>query len=128
MLFSEDDCNLLFFWVFFICCLVNVDGLFFIVFCELFVSNDLLKDVWKEIGVVIKEYFWVLVQNNWFVFNKILDVYYFYIKVIVLEDNELFCLFMDYFLFEMNKGIRSFGSICLLNNIIYYICNLEDFR
>ena len=103
MLLSEDDCNLLPSWAFFIRCLVNADGLLSTASRESFVSNDSLKDARKEIGVAIKEYLRALVQNNRSVFNKILDVHHFHIKAIASEDNELLRLFMDYLPFETNK-------------------------
>ena len=91
MLLSEDDCNLLPSWAFFIRYLVNADGL---QSRESFVSNDLLKDARKEIGTAIKEYLKGLVGNNREIFNKILDVHYFHIKAIAAEDNELLRLFI----------------------------------
>ena len=50
MLLSEDDCNLLPPWAFFIRCLVNADGLLSTASRESLVSNDQLKDARKEIG------------------------------------------------------------------------------
>ena len=49
MLLSEDDCNLLPSWAFFIRCLVNADGLLSTASRESLVSNDQLKDARKEI-------------------------------------------------------------------------------
>ena len=128
MLLSEDDCNLLPQWAFFIRCLVNADGLLSTASRESLVSNDLLKDARKEIGMAIKDYLRGLVQNNRAMFNKILDVHHFHIKAIASEDNELLRLFMDYLPFETNKGVRSFGSIRSADNVICYTRNLEDFR
>ena len=128
MLLSEDDCNLLPSWAFFIRCLVNADGLQSTASRESFVSNDLLKDARKEIGTAIKEYLKGLVGNNREIFNKILDVHYFHIKAIAAEDNELLRLFMDYLPFETSKGMRNFGNIRATDHIIRYTRNLEDFR
>lgn len=50
MLLSEDDCNLLPSWAFFIRCLVNADGLLSTASRESFVSNDSLKDARKRLG------------------------------------------------------------------------------
>lgn len=110
MLLSEDDCNLLPSWAFFIRCLVNADGLLSTASRESFVSNDLLKDARKEIGVTIKEYLRGLVQNNRSVFDKILDVHHFHIKAIASEDNELLRLFMDYLPFETNREYEVSGA------------------
>lgn len=128
MLLSEDDCNLLPPWAFFVRCLVNADGLQSTASRESLVSNDLLKDARKEIGNAIKNYLRGLVENNREMFNKILDVHFFHIKAIASEDSELLRLFMDYLPFETNKGVRSFGSIRSTNNAICYTLNLEDFR
>ena len=128
MLLSEDDCNLLPPWAFFIRCLVNADGLLSTASRESLVSNDQLKDARKEIGVAIKDYLRGLVQNDRAMFNRILDVHHFHIKAIASEDNELLRLFMDYLPFETNKGVRSFGSIRSADNVICYTRNLEDFR
>lgn len=128
MLLSEDDCNLLPPWAFFVRCLVNADGLQSTASRESLVSNDLLKDARKEIGNAIKDYLRGLVENNREMFNKILDVHFFHIKAIASEDNEMLRLFMDYLPFETNKGVRSFGSISSANNAICYTLNLEDFR
>lgn len=108
MLLSEDDCNLLPPWAFFIRCLVNADGLLSTASRESLVSNDQLKDARKEIGVAIKDYLRGLVQNDRAMFNRILDVHHFHIKAIASEDNELLRLFMDYLPFETNKGLRGF--------------------
>lgn len=128
MLLSEDDCNLLPPWAFFVRCLVNADGLQSTASRESLVSNDHLKDARKEIGNAIKDYLRGLVENNREMFNKILDVHFFHIKAIASEDSELLRLFMDYLPFETNKGVRSFGSIRSANNAICYTLNLEDFR
>lgn len=128
MLLSEDDCNLLPPWAFFVRCLVNADGLQSTASRESLVSNELLKDARKEIGNAIKEYLRGLVENNREMFNKILDVHFFHIKAIASEDSELLRLFMDYLPFETNKGVRSFGSIRSASNSICYTLNLEDFR
>ena len=128
MLLSEDDCNLLPPWAFFIRCLVNADGLLSTASRESLVSNDQLKDARKEIGVAIKDYLRGLVQNDRAMFNRILDVHHFHIKAIASEDNELLRLFMDYLPFETNKGLRGFGSIRSASNVICYTKNLEDFR
>lgn len=128
MLLSEDDCNLLPPWAFFVRCLVNADGLQSTASRESLVSNDQLKDARKEIGNAIKDYLRGLVENNREMFNKILDVHFFHIKAIASEDSELLRLFMDYLPFETNKGVRSFGSIRSANNAICYTLNLEDFR
>lgn len=128
MLLSEDDCNLLPPWAFFIRCLLNADGLLSTASRESLVSNDMLKDARKEIGVAIKDYLRELVQTNRSMFYKILDVHHFHIKAIASEDNELLRLFMDYLPFETNKGLRSFGSIRSASSVIYYTRNLEDFR
>lgn len=128
MLLSEDDCNLLPPWAFFVRCLVNADGLQSTASRESLVSNELLKDARKEIGSAIKDYLRGLVENNREMFNKILDVHFFHIKAIASEDSELLRLFMDYLPFETNKGVRSFGSIRSASNSICYTLNLEDFR
>lgn len=128
MLLSENDCNLLPSWAFFIRCLVNADGLVSTASRESFVNNDLLKDTRKEIGVAIKEYLKRLVENDRETFNKILDVHFFHIKAIASEDNELLRLFIDYLPFETSKGTRSFGNIRSTESTIRYTRNLEDFR
>lgn len=128
MLLSEDDCNLLPPWAFFVRCLVNANGLLSTASRESLVSNDLLKDTRKELGAAIKNYLKELVQNDRVMFNKILDVHYFHIKAIASEDNELIRLFMEHLPFETNKGTRSFGSIRSAGKVIYYTRNLEDFR
>lgn len=128
MLLSEDDCNLLPSWAFFIRCLVNADGLVSTASRESFVNNDLLKDTRKEIGVAIKEYLKRLVENDRETFNRILDVHFFHIKAIASEDNELLRLFIDYLPFETSKGTRSFGNIRSTESTIRYTRNLEDFR
>lgn len=128
MLLSENDCNLLPSWAFFIRCLVNADGLVSTASRESFVNNDLLKDTRKEIGVAIKEYLKSLVENDRETFNRILDVHFFHIKAIASEDNELLRLFIDYLPFETSKGTRSFGNIRSTESTIRYTRNLEDFR
>ena len=110
MLLSEDDCNLLPPWAFFIRCLVNADGLLSTASRESLVSNDQLKDARKEIGIAIKDYLRGLVQNDRAMFNRILDVHHFHIKAIASEDNELLRLFMDSLPFEQPPQTRPDGA------------------
>ena len=74
MLLSEDDCNLLPSWAFFIRCLVNADGLLSTASRESLVSNDQLKDARKEIGVAIKDYLRGLVQNDRATFHVLIFI------------------------------------------------------
>lgn len=107
MLLSEDDCNLLPQWAFFIRCLVNADGLLSTASRESLVSNDLLKDARKEIGMAIKDYLRGLVQNNRAMFNKILDVHHFTSRRLLRKIMSCFvCLWIIFLL----RRIRGYGA------------------
>lgn len=127
MLLSEDDCNLLPSWAFFVRCLLNVDGLHSTASRESLVNDGLLKDARKEIGAAIKDYLRRLVEENRALFNRIVEIHYLHIKAIASEDDEMFRLFMRHLPFETNCGVRSFKHICSQGDVVYYTWSLEDF-
>lgn len=128
MLLSEEDCNLLPSWAFFVKCLLNAESLSSTASRESLVNNEELRLAQREIGQAIKEYLKGLMQTDRDLFNRILDIHYLHIKAIAAEDTEMFTLFMDALPFETNKGIRHFGAIRRNSPEIYYTPNLDDFK
>ncbi len=128
MLLSEEDCNLLPSWAFFVKCALNVDTLSSTASRESLVNNEELRKASVEIGTALKNYLKSLIHTNPDLFHKILDIHFLHIKAIAAEDNEMLNLFMDTLPFETNKGIRNFGSIRHNHTNIYYTPNLDDFK
>lgn len=128
MMLSEEDCNLLPAWAFFVKCVLNADTLSSTASRESLVNNEILRKAQKELGDAMKEYLRGLMNTNRELFNRILDVHYLHIKAIAAEDNEMFTLFMDTLPFETNKGVRNFGTIHRSTPVIYYTANLDDFK
>lgn len=128
MLLSEEDCNLLPSWAFFVKCILNVEHLSSTASRESLVNNDELRKASTEIGAALKSYLKGLIQTNPDLFNKILDVHYLHIKAIAAEDNEMLALFIDSLPFETNKGTRNFKTIRNSNSPVYYTPMLDDFK
>lgn len=128
MLLSEEDCNLLPSWAFFVKCVLNAETLSSTASRESLVNNEELRLAQREIGQAIKEYLKGLMQSDRDLFNRILDIHYLHIKAIAAEDTDMFTLFMDALPFETNKGIRHFGTIRRHSPEVYYTPNLDDFK
>ena len=128
MLLSEEDCNLLPSWAFFVKCVLNVETLSSTASRESLVNNEELRKASTEIGAALKTYLKGLKQNDPELFYKMLDIHFLHIKAIAAEDNEMLSLFMDMLPFETNKGMRSFGTIKNKNSKIHYTNNLDDFK
>lgn len=128
MLLSEEDCNLLPSWAFFVKCILNVETLSSTASRESLVNNEELQKASVEIGTALKEYLKKVVQTNPDLFHKILDTHYLHIKAIAAEDNEMLSLFMDTLPFETNKGTRNFKSIRNSGATVYYTPVLDDFK
>lgn len=128
MLLSEEDCNLLPSWAFFVKCVLNAETLSSTASRESLVNNEELRKTQKEIGNAVKYYFKGLMDNNRELFNRILDIHFLHIKAIAAEDNEMLTLFMDALPFETNRGLRNFGTIRKSGAAIYYTTNLDDFK
>lgn len=128
MLLSEEDCNLLPSWAFFVKCILNVETLSSTASRESLVNNDELRKASAEIGIAIKNYLKGLIHSNPDLFAKILDIHYLHIKAIAAEDNEMLSLFIDTLPFETNKGIRNFKSIRNNSSQVYYTPVLDDFK
>ncbi|MCC8153801.1 MAG: HSP90 family protein, partial [Tannerellaceae bacterium] len=128
MLVSQEDCNLLPSWAFFVKCVLNSDSLSSTASRESLVNNEELSQAQKEIGNVLKDYLKNLIHTDIDLFNRILEIHFFHIKAIAAEDNEMFQLFMDVLPFETNKGTRSFGTIRKHYPEIYYTSNIDDFK
>lgn len=128
MLLSEEDCNLLPSWAFFVKCVLNAETLSSTASRESLVNNEELRKTQKEIGNAVKYYLKGLMDNNRELFNRILDIHFLHIKAIAAEDNEMLALFMDALPFETNRGLRNFGTIRKGGETIYYTTNLDDFK
>lgn len=128
MLLSEEDCNLLPSWAFFVKCVLNAESLASTASRESLVNNEELRKTQKEIGNAIKLYLKGLMDNNRELFNRILDIHFLHIKAIAAEDNEMLSLFMDSLPFETNKGIRSFATIRNSGATVHYTTDLDDFK
>lgn len=128
MLLSEEDCNLLPSWAFFVKCILNAETLSSTASRESLVNNEELRKASTEIGKALKNYLKGLVLTDPDLFHKILDIHYLHIKAIAAEDNEMLSLFMDELPFETNKGTRNFKSIRNHNSQVYYTPLLDDFK
>ena len=128
MLLSEEDCNLLPSWAFFVKCVLNVEELSSTASRESLVNNDALRLARNEIGEVLKNYMKGIMVTNRELFNKILEIHYLHIKAIAAEDNDMFSLFMDSLPFETNRGDRRFATIRNNYPVVYYTNDLDDFK
>ncbi len=128
MLLSEDDCNLLPSWAFFVKCVLNAETLSSTASRESLVSNEELRKAREEIGKAIKEHLKTLMQTDPELFARILDIHFLHIKAIASEDTEMFHLFMDSLPFETNKGVRSFATLRRKGEPVYYTLSLDDFK
>ena len=128
MLLSEEDCNLLPSWAFFVKCILNVEELSSTASRESLVNNDALRQARNEIGEILKNYMKGIINTNPELFSKIMEIHYLHIKAIAAEDNDMFSLFMDTLPFETNRGDRRFATIRNNYPVIYYTSDLDDFK
>ncbi|WP_338815063.1 HSP90 family protein [Bernardetia sp. Wsw4-3y2] len=128
MLLSEKIEDLLPKWGFFIKVIVNINELTPTASREDFVHDTTFKICKDLLNDSLKNYFKELSQNNPNEFVKILEPHYQSIKMLANEDETLLDLFINYLIFETNKGRKNFEWIKKNIKAITYTTSLEDFK
>lgn len=128
MLLSEKIEDLLPKWGFFIKVVLNIDELTPTASREDFVHDTTYKICKDLLNSFFKNYFKELSQNNPEEFVQILVPHYQSIKMLANEDETLLDLFINYLIFETNKGRKDFDWIKKNIKSIHYTTSLEDFK
>jgi len=128
MLLSEKIEDLLPKWGFFIKVVLNIDELTPTASREDFVHDTTYKICKDLLNSFFKNYFKELSQNDPEEFVQILVPHYQSIKMLANEDETLLDLFINYLIFETNKGRKDFDWIKKNIKSIFYTTSLEDFK
>lgn len=128
MLLSEKIEDLLPKWAFFIKVVLNIDELTPTASREDFVHDTTYKICKDLLNDYFKNYFKELSQKEPEKFVQILVPHYQSIKMLANEDETLLDLFINYLIFETNKGRKDFDWIKRNIKSIFYTTSLEDFK
>jgi molecular chaperone HtpG len=128
MLLSDEISDLLPDWAFFVDAYVNATGLKPTASRESFQKNDLFYHVQEELGENIKQYFKRLAFENHGLLEKILAVHYQSIKLVAIEDSELYELFIPYLRFETSYGEMDMEAIMKHGDTVYVTATVDEFR
>ncbi|KPC75584.1 hypothetical protein ADL26_05605 [Thermoactinomyces vulgaris] len=128
MLLSETVEKILPDWSFFVTCVLNVNHLKPTASREEFYDDALLELVKKELGDCIKRYLRQLAERKSPLLGEIIRVHYSSLKLLALEDDELYALFIDWLPFETSLGTMTMGEIRRLTPTICYTPGVDEFR
>lgn len=128
MLLSDEFSDLLPDWAFFVDAFINTTSLKPTASREAFQQNDLFFHVQEELGATIKQYFKRLAEENRPLLEKILAVHYQSIKLIAIEDSELYELFIPYLKFETTHGELDMATIMNELDTLYVTATVDEFR
>ncbi|MFC7441131.1 HSP90 family protein [Laceyella putida] len=128
MLLSEKVEKILPDWSFFVTCVLNVNHLKPTVSREEFYDDALLELVKKELGDGIKRYLRQLAKRKSPLLGEIIRVHYSSLKLLALEDDELYALFIDWLPFETSLGTLTMGEIRRRSSAISYTPSVDEFR
>lgn len=128
MLLSERVEKILPDWAFFVTAVLNVDRLRPTASREEFYEDAMLDLVRKELGQCIKQYLVDLAHKNPKLLQEIIGIHYMSIKLLAIEDDELFRLFIDWLPFETSLGMLKMGQIRKLSSQLYYTPTVDEFR
>ncbi|OJJ19964.1 hypothetical protein BKI52_15920 [marine bacterium AO1-C] len=128
MLLSDKVENLLPKWGFFIYTILNIDQLTPTASRESLVEDASYKICKELLAETFKHYLKTTSEANPSLFSKILNAHYQSIKMLANEDDTLLELFLDYLVFETNKGRKDIRWIKQNIAQIYFTSSLEDFK
>jgi len=128
MLLSDKVENLLPKWGFFIYTILNIDQLTPTASRESLVQDASYKICKELLAEAFKDYLKTISEENPSLFGKILNAHYQSIKMLANEDDTLLELFLDYLVFETNKGRKDIRWIKQNIEQIYFTSSLEDFK
>ncbi len=128
MFLTETENGILPSWAFFVRLVMNSQELSATASRESFMQNDTLREVKKEIALVIKDYFRKIRDIDFQIYYQIIQTHFLHLKAMAIEDNEFLDIFIDDLPFETNRGYRSFKQIKEINSQILYCADFEDFK
>jgi molecular chaperone HtpG len=128
MLLSERVEKILPDWAFFVTAVLNVDRLRPTASREEFYDDAMLDLVRTELGQCIKRYLVELAERKPGLLKEIIRIHYMSIKMLSLEDDELFRLFIDWLPFETSLGMLTMGEIRRLAPTLFYTTTVDEFR
>lgn len=128
MLLSEKVEKIMPDWSFFVTSIINVNNLKSTASREEFYEDALLDMVKKELGDCIKHYLRQLAKQRSPLLKQIIRIHYSSLKLLALEDDELYRLFIDWLPFETTLGQMTMEEIRRQSNVIYYTPSVDEFR
>lgn len=128
MLLSEAVEKILPDWAFFVKGILNVDQLKPTASREEFFQDGMLELVRKELGNSIKQYLVQLAKQNPLLLKEIIQIHFSSLKLVAVEDQELYALFIRWLPFETTFGIMTIEEILVTSSTIYYTSTVDEFR
>ncbi|WP_124728335.1 HSP90 family protein [Staphylospora marina] len=128
MLLSERSEKVLPDWAFFVTAVLNVNKLRPTASREEFYEDALLDLTRAELGACIKRYLVNLASTRPKLLKEIIRIHYMSIKMLSLEDDELFRLFIDWLPFETSFGMLTMGELRRREPMVLYTTTVDEFR
>lgn len=128
-MFVSDDCEKLMpSWAFFIKPIFNADNIRLTASREDFYEDKSLEKIRDEISYCIKNYFYTLSSTNPKKLVEIIGVHYNSLKLMAIEDDELYAIMINYFPFETTLGRKTLWKIYEKYKYIKYTLTVEEFK
>lgn len=128
MFVSDNGEKLMPAWTFFVKPLINAENIRLTASREDFFEDKNLEKVREEISDCIKEYFYTLATTNQKKLVEIINVHYNSLKLMAIEDDELYKIMINYLPFQTSVGRMSLWNIYQEYRYIKYISTVDEFK
>lgn len=128
MLLTESAESILPDWAIFVRCIINSTRLRPTASREDFYQDEALEEAREEIGECIAEYLTEQAKMRSDTFRKLMDIHQLAIKCMAVDDDELYRIFFDYFLFETTHGTMSGRALRTCGEDVTYTPNVDKFK
>ncbi|MFD3157365.1 HSP90 family protein [Haloimpatiens sp. FM7330] len=128
-MFVSDSCDKLMpSWAFFIKPILNAENMRLTASREDFFEDSTLEKVRNEISECIKNYFYKLAATDKKKLVEIINVHYDSLKLMAIEDDELYRIMINYIPFETSLGRKTLWNIYEEYKYIKYTSTVDEFK
>ncbi|MEW9094304.1 MAG: HSP90 family protein [Clostridiaceae bacterium] len=128
-MFVSDDCEKLMpSWAFFIKPLLNAEDIRLTASREDFFEDKTLEKMRDEISDCIKNYFYKLAATDQKKLVDIINVHYDSLKLMAIEEDELYSILINYLPFQTSLGKKTLWSIYEEFKYIKYTLTVDEFK
>ncbi|WP_315117345.1 HSP90 family protein [uncultured Clostridium sp.] len=128
-MFVSDNCEKLMpSWAFFIKPLLNAEGIRLTASREDFFEDKALEKMREEISDCIKNYFYKLAATDRKKLVDIINVHYDSLKLMAIEEDELYSILINYLPFQTSLGKKTLWSIYEEFKYIKYTLTVDEFK